>query len=48
VNLGPSPVSIPLLFAELEIMAPSWAIFNFHVHLIFTFAWERSLVLDQI
>jgi hypothetical protein len=47
VDLGPSPVSTPLLPAELEIMAPSWAISNVHVHLISIFSWERSLVLDQ-
>jgi len=47
VDLGLGFISIPLLAIKFEIMAPSWAIFDALPHLISTFAWERSVVLDQ-
>jgi hypothetical protein len=46
VDLGLGLVSIPLLVVELEILAPSWAIFNALAHLISALAWERFVVLD--
>jgi len=45
VDLGPGPISTPLLVAKLEIFVPSWAIYNAPAHLISTFAWERFVVL---
>jgi hypothetical protein len=46
MDLSPGPISIPLLVAKLEILVLSWAISNALAHLIFTFAWERFVVLD--
>jgi hypothetical protein len=48
VDLGLRPVSTPLLFDGLEILAFSWAIFGAPTHLIFALAWERFVVMDQI
>jgi hypothetical protein len=36
---------ILLVAIELEILAPSWAIFDDLAHLIFALAWERYVVL---
>jgi hypothetical protein len=46
VDPSPNLVSIPLLVAELETLAPSWAIFDALANLIFVLAWERFVVLD--
>jgi hypothetical protein len=47
VDMGLSFIYAPLLAAELEILVPSWAFFNVPTHLMFTRAWERSMVLDK-
>jgi hypothetical protein len=39
VDLGPYLVFTPLLATELEILAPSWAIFDLPTHLISIPAW---------
>jgi hypothetical protein len=46
VDPNPNLVSIPFLVAELETLAPSWAISNALAHLIFVLAWEIFVVLD--
>jgi hypothetical protein len=46
VDLVLDPISTPPLLTRLQIMAPSWAIFGAPAHLIFSFALERSMVLD--
>jgi hypothetical protein len=35
VDLGPSPISTPLLVVELKILVPVWAIYGARAHLIF-------------
>jgi hypothetical protein len=47
VDLNLGPISTPLLVVEIEILAPSWAIFGAPTHLISTPTWERCLVFDQ-
>jgi hypothetical protein len=37
--------SAPLVHPRLEIVAPFWAIFVAHAHLIYSLALERSVVL---
>jgi hypothetical protein len=39
-------VSTPFLPTRLEILAPSWAIFGAHAHLISFLALEKFVVLD--
>jgi hypothetical protein len=38
----------PLLTTKLEILTPSWAIFDALAHLASTLAWEKWVVLDHI
>jgi hypothetical protein len=45
VDLDPGLVYVLLLIVELEIMIPSWAIFDILAHLIYDLAWERYVVL---
>jgi hypothetical protein len=46
VDLDQNLVLAPLLIIELEILVPSWAIFDAFVNLTYTFAWEKWVVLD--
>jgi hypothetical protein len=46
VDLGLGLVFVSLLPVELEILAPSWAIFSDPAHLISILAWEIFMVLD--
>jgi hypothetical protein len=39
---------VPLLAIELDILAPSWAIYDVPTHMIYAIAWERYVVLYQI
>jgi len=48
MDLGPSPVFVPLLVVEFDILDLSWeAFFNVPTHLIYVFSWERSMVLKS-
>jgi len=47
VDLGPCPISTPLLPAEFKILAPSWAISGAPAHLISPPTWEKYVVLDK-
>jgi hypothetical protein len=40
-------VSTPFFPTRLEILAPSWAIFGVHAHLISFLALEKIVVLDR-
>jgi hypothetical protein len=44
---GQGLIYAPLLAAKLEILAPSWAIFNVLTHLIFILTSKKIVVLDQ-
>jgi hypothetical protein len=47
VDPGPSLVFAPLLTIELEILVPSWAIYDVLAHLIFVPTWKRFVVMNQ-
>jgi hypothetical protein len=48
VDQGQNHVFPPLLIVELELLIPSWAIYDARAHLIFDFSCKGLMVLDQI